>query len=200
MSASKRQKKMWSQYLSTRSRTACASMDTATRDVALLDSFLSGCVINAVNINVLCLFYDGHRCLCRAATWYQSHSHALLSSSSCKQWVLSEKQAAAQVFFFAVDWHSQPGPPGLRAQSPTSVDDSFSLFVTPKKCSVPAFPPRITLPDCLHRVGSDGAGHANCLHARTNGSCQEICYVPTAKKELKKWFISNESLVTQRRP
>lgn len=46
---------MWNQYLSTGCSAARVSMDTATRDAALWDSFLSGCVINAVNLNVVCL-------------------------------------------------------------------------------------------------------------------------------------------------
>lgn len=78
-------------------------MDTAIRDAAHSDSY-----DKCSKYQYFMSFCDAHRCLYRAAVLYQSHNHALLSSSSAEHWVLSKKRAAAQVFSLVlIGIHSQ---------------------------------------------------------------------------------------------
>lgn len=105
---------------------------------SIFDSFLSGCVINALKINVLCL--------CMIHTGASAELPLVTNHTAIHYWAVAptstefRPRSCSPGISFGVDWHLQPGLPGLLAQSLTSADDSFSLFVTPKKCSVPEFP------------------------------------------------------------
>lgn len=145
---------------------------------------------------------DTHRCLCRAAVRYQSHSHALLSSSSSKCQVLSEK---LQPRYFLWCWLA------FTARSPRTTSTKshfcrwqlFSLCDPPRSVQSSEFPRGSACRRVCVEQGTDMAVHADCLHTRTNGWCQTICYVPLQKKKKKKmfkWFIPYKSLPTTQRP
>lgn len=131
--------------------------------------------------------YDAHRCLCRAAVGYQSHSHTLLSSSSNKHRVSSEK---LQPRYFLWCWLA------FTARSPRTASTKshfcrwqlFSLC-DPQEVFSPWISPWISLLACLCRAGTDMDVHASCQNVRTNGLRQAICYISPAKNKINNIYI-----------
>lgn len=176
--------KVWSQYLSTACSTAHVSMDTATCDAALWDSFLSGCVINAVNINVLCLsiMHRGVSVELPLVTNHTAMHYWAVTLANAEFCPRSERNPK----YFLWCWlaFTAWSPETASTKSHSCRWQLFSLF-DPQEVFSPWISPWIAMATCLHRAGT-----AKCLHARTNGSRQAICYVPPAKKELKKMIFT----------
>ena len=180
MSTSKQLTKVSSQYLSTGYRTARVSMDPATHDAVLLDSFLAGCVINAVNINVLCLSVmpTGATAELPLVSNHAAMHYWAVALANTEFWPGSTLQPR----YFLWSWlaFTSRSPRTASTKSNVCRWQLFSLC-DPKEVFSPIISPRIAPPACLHRARTDVAMHADYLHARTNGSPQVICYVPPAK-------------------
>lgn len=124
--------------------------------------------------------YDAHRCLCRAAVGYQSHSHTLLSSSSNRHRVSSEK---LQPRYFLWCWLA------FTARSPRTTGTKshfcrwqlFSLC-DPQEVFSPWISPWISLLACLCRAG-DWHGRACQLPERQNKwlAPGNLLYIPCKK-------------------
>lgn len=173
-------------------------MDTATHDAALLDSFLSACVINAVNINVLylsmmCTGASAELLLVTNHTAMHYWAVALANAEFCPR-------SALQPRYFLWCWLA------FTARSPGTASTKSYFFrwqlfslCDPQEVFSPWISPRIAPLACLHRAETDAA-------VQRLPSCQNkwlasgnLLRTP-CKKKLKKWFIPYESLTTQRRP
>lgn len=171
MSTSKQQNKVWSQYLSTGCRTAHVSMDTVTRDAAHLDSFLSGCVINAVNINVLCLsmIHTGASAELPFVTNHTAMHYWAVALANTKFF----PRSVLQPRYFLWCWLAFTArSPGTACTKSHFCRWQLFSFCDPQEVFSPWISHRISpLLACLHRAGTDAAVHADWLYAQTNGSC-----------------------------
>lgn len=168
-------------------------MDTATHDAALLDSFLSACVINAVNINVLYLsmMYTGASAELLLVTNHTAMHYwavALANAEFCPR-------SALQPRYFLWCWLA------FTARSPGTASTKSHFFrwqlfslCDPQEVFSPWISPRIALLACLHRRGRAEIAFMPEQMARVR---QSVTY--PLQKKLKKWFIPYESLTTQRR-
>lgn len=154
---------------------------------SIFDSFLSGCVINALKINVLCL--------CMIHTGASAELPLVTNHTAIHYWAVAptstefRPRSCSPGISFGVDWHLQPGLPGLLAQSLTSVDDSFFSLCDPQEVFSPWISPWISLLACLCRAGTDMDVHASCQNVRTNGLRQAICYISPAKNKINNIYI-----------
>lgn len=89
----------------------------------------------------LFFYCDTKMHFCRVVVCSHSRSHELLQWSMCPCTYCRRALSLLSRFFllFSFSIHGA-APLGMQTQSHSSVDDSISPFVTPKKCSVPEFP------------------------------------------------------------